>query len=118
MQPPQCRIGGAGEAHIDDAGAVVGGPLQALIDGERIAFGDAGLVVEGMHRQHLRARRDADQFAVRGDGAGHLGAVQVRRRVAAKRVEAFDDTAVEIGMLGVDFRNRSRQPEHFCPMAI
>ena len=49
---------------------------------------------------HLR--RNADQFAVGGDGAGHAGAVRMRRRRRAERVVFARDHAGEIGMAGVD----------------
>ena len=43
------------------------------------------------------------ELGMRGDGAGHAGAVRVRRRGGAERVELADEHAGEIGMLRVDF---------------
>ena len=101
-QAPQRRIRWARKAHIDNARAVVRRPLQAFIDRKRGALGDTGGVVKGVRRQNLRTRRDAQKLAMRGDGAGHFGAMQMRSFTAAERVEAFYDGAIEIRVLGVD----------------
>ena len=108
----QCRIGGAGKAHIDDARAVVRRPLQAFVDRKRGSLGVARFV-EGARRQKLRARRDAQKLSVRGDRAGHRGAVLVRFVVAAQRVEVLHDRAVEIGIFGVDLRIDQRDQDVF-----
>ena len=52
----------------------------------------------------LHAGRDAHELAVRGDRAGHGGAVRMRFVFAAERIEAFDDRGIEIRIFRVDFR--------------
>ena len=73
------RIVRAGEAHIDDACAFVDRPFDAGDDLPRGRFRRLPRRgAEGVHRQDVRVRRDAEELAVRHDRAGHAGAVRMR----------------------------------------
>ena len=67
-----------------------------------------------MHGEDLRVRRNAEQFALRGDGANHACAVRVRRIGVADRVVFFGDRACEIGMLVVDLGVDNRNQDLFA----
>ena len=70
--------------------------------------------VEGACRQKLRARRDADDLSVRGDRAGHGGAVLMRLVIAAERIEIFHDHAVQIWIFDVDLGIDQRDGDIFA----
>ena len=57
-----------------------------------------------MHGKEPRARRSAEEPLVRGNRAGHAGAVCVRFLRRAHRVEALRHCALEVGVRDVDFR--------------
>ncbi len=57
-----------------------------------------------MHGEQPRARRDPQQPLVRGNGAGHAGAVRMRLLRRAHCIEALRHRALEIGVSSVDFR--------------
>jgi hypothetical protein len=96
------RIGRSGKAHIDDAGIFARGPIEALENIEGGALRAVGRAGKGAHREQLHFRRHANQLGMRGDGAGHAGAVHMRRRLPAERVVFVGDHAGEIGMAGID----------------
>ncbi len=99
----QHRIIGAGEAHIDDAGAAFDGPFEArenVLGGGLRRF--CGVRAEGMDGEYLGAGRNAHEPTVRSDRAGHAGAVGMRLVGAPDRIELIGDRAGEIGMLVVD----------------
>ena len=116
--PPACaakRIGGAGEAHIDDARAVIRRPLQAFVDGKRVTRALRRACRRMHHRQNLRARRDAGELAVLGmapaiDGTVRDAAFRCRpaRRNFSRCCRRDPDVLHR-------FPDRSRQPTHFCP---
>ena len=81
----EARIGRSGKAHIDDAGAVLGRPVDALDDVEGGALAAVRARIERPHRQHADARCHAEHVAPRRDRAGHAGAVRMRRRGVAVR---------------------------------
>jgi hypothetical protein len=70
--------------------------------------------VEGARRQKLRARRNADDFSVRGDRARHGGAVLMRFVIAAERIEIFHDHAVQIWIFDVDLGIDQRDGDIFA----
>ena len=98
------RIARAGEAHVDDAHAVVDGVFDALEDVEGRAFGAGRLAGEGADRKQVRAGRNAQELAVRGDGAGHAGAMRMRRLVGTGGIELTAEDAFEVGVTGIDLR--------------
>ncbi len=110
-------IARAGEAHVDDAHAVVHGVVEPLEDVEGRALRARGLGGEGADREQPRARRDAEQPAVRGDRARHAGAVRVRLLLDAGGVVAVDHGAFEIGMAGVDLGIDHRDRDVGCARA-
>ena len=95
-------VGRPGKTHIDDAGVLARRPVEPLENIEGGALRAVAVAGKSAHREQLHLRRNADQFAVRGDGAGHGGAVRMRRRRRAERVVFVHDHAGEIGMAGVD----------------
>ena len=72
---------------------------------------------ERPHRQQPHLGRDADQLAVRGDGAGHGGAMHMRGRGGADHVVLARDHAGKIGMLGVDLGIDHRH-DHVVPVVM
>ena len=61
-----------------------------------------------MYGEQAGGRRDPDDPQARGDGAGHAGAVRVRRFLRADRAEALCDHALQVGMCRVDLRVHHR----------
>ena len=107
------------EGEVDDVGAVVGGPADAL--GEGVAAGVAGLgagrvavLEDHADGEDLRLGGDAhhavavaEAVSVTGDDAGHGGAVPGPGAVAprgpeADHVLAGEDVADEVGVVGLD----------------
>ena len=66
------------QAHVDDLGALVDGPVDALAD---VGQGAPAAVVEHLHRQDAGAVRQPGRadavVAGLGDGAGHMGTMAV-----------------------------------------
>ncbi len=107
------------EGEVDDVGALVGGPADAL--GQRAAPGGAGLLAGGVavlqdhpDREDLGLGGDAHHavavlgpVAVTGDDRGHGGAVAGPGPVTGTGAEPYEvlavqDVALQVGVVGVD----------------
>ncbi len=112
------RVGGlavVAEREVDDVGAVVGGPADAVGEGRAAGAlaGRVALFEDHPHREDPDAGRDADHpvaalraVAAAGDDAGHRGAVPGPGRVAAPGPEpdhvlAREHLAPQVGVVGV-----------------